>query len=63
MYKVCADINDVEFREIIADQRFSAECKAIARCWLTNNSKLMFLCSPNNPTSNSSEQEISCYHW
>lgn len=52
MYKVCADINDVAYREHLldADFQFKAE-DLLARC--DEHTKLIFLCSPNNPTGNS----------
>jgi histidinol-phosphate aminotransferase len=52
MYKVLADINQVEFREVLLDKDFQADTQALLNR-ADANSKLMFLCSPNNPTSNS----------
>ena len=51
MYKVCADINDVEYRPVLLDEQFqfTAE-KLLAAC--DDNTKLIWLCSPNNPTGN-----------
>ncbi|MCR4852592.1 MAG: histidinol-phosphate transaminase [Prevotella sp.] len=51
MYKVCADINDVEYRPVLLDKnyQFSAD-KLLAAC--DANTKLIWLCSPNNPTGN-----------
>jgi histidinol-phosphate aminotransferase len=52
MYKVCADINNVEYREALLKNDYQPDTAALLD--LTDkNSKLMFLCSPNNPTSNS----------
>ena len=52
MYKVCADINDVEYRTVLLDDhyQFSAD-KLLAPC--DANTKIIWLCSPNNPTGNS----------
>ena len=52
MYKVCADINDVEYRTVLLDDhyQFSAD-KLLAAC--DANTKIIWLCSPNNPTGNS----------
>ena len=52
MYKVCADINDVEYRTVLLDDhyQFSAD-KLQAAC--DANTKIIWLCSPNNPTGNS----------
>jgi histidinol-phosphate aminotransferase len=52
MYKVCADINNVEFREVLLNRDFQPDTEALLKL-IDNHSKLMFLCSPNNPTSNS----------
>lgn len=52
MYKVCADINQVEFREALLNKDYQADTQLLLSL-ADNRSKLMFLCSPNNPTSNS----------
>lgn len=52
MYKVCADINNVEFREALLTNNHQIDKGALLRL-ADKNSKLLFLCSPNNPTSNS----------
>lgn len=51
MYEVCADINDVEYRTVMLDEnfQFSAD-KLIAAT--DENTKVIWLCSPNNPTGN-----------
>lgn len=51
MYEVCADINNVEYRKVRldADFQFSAE-KLLAAA--DEHTKLIFICSPNNPTGN-----------
>lgn len=52
MYKVLAAINSVENREVLLTQSFEPNIKEILKnC--DDNSKLLFLCSPNNPTGNS----------
>ena len=52
MYRVAADINDVEFREIQLDAEFSFPAEQLtALC--DENTKLVFICSPNNPSGNS----------
>lgn len=51
MYRVAADINNIEMREVALREDFSLDREAmLAAC--DNNSRLMFLCSPNNPTGN-----------
>ena len=52
MYKVCADINGVEYRESLLNEHFQVNVQQLADL-ADSHSKLMFLCSPNNPTSNS----------
>lgn len=52
MYKVCADINRVEFREALLNDAYQPEPDTLLAL-ADKNSKLLFLCSPNNPTSNS----------
>lgn len=51
MYKVCADINDVEYRPVRLgeDYQLSAD-KILAAC--DDLTKVVWLCSPNNPTGN-----------
>ena len=52
MYKVCADINNVEYRKVTLNEEFDIEAYKIMDA--TNvNTKLIWLCSPNNPTTNS----------
>ena len=51
MYKVCADIQAVEFRKVLLYNDFSLNVKALLDA-ADSNTKLIFLCSPNNPTSN-----------
>ena len=51
MYKVCADINDVEYRTVLLDEHFQITAeRLLAAC--DENTKLIWLCSPNNPTGN-----------
>jgi len=52
MYKVCSSINDVEYRKVLLDGdfQFSADKLLSATNICT---KIIWLCSPNNPTGNS----------
>jgi histidinol-phosphate aminotransferase len=52
MYKVCADINGVEYRESLLNEHLQVNVQQLLGL-ADSRSKLMFLCSPNNPTSNS----------
>lgn len=56
MYEVCADINDVEYRPVLLDEHYqiSAE-KLLAVC--DKHTKVIWICSPNNPTGNSIQHE------
>ena len=58
MYKVCADINDVEYRPVLLDEHYQMDAdKLLAAC--DDNTKAIWLCSPNNPTGNNlSVEEI-----
>jgi histidinol-phosphate aminotransferase len=51
MYGVCADINDVEFRTVPLGKDFSLPVEELLKA-ADEHSKLMFLCSPNNPSAN-----------
>lgn len=52
MYKVLAGVNAVENREVLLQEDFTPNVPAILKAQ-DKHSKLLFLCSPNNPTSNS----------
>lgn len=51
MYGVCADINNVEYRQVNLEADFSLNADKVLAA-VDNNSKVIFLCSPNNPTGN-----------
>jgi histidinol-phosphate aminotransferase len=56
MYKVCADINDVEYRPVLLDENFQMDAdKLLSAC--DENTKLIWICSPNNPTGNNLNRE------
>lgn len=56
MYKVAASINDVEFREVPLRQDFSLDEEALLAA-ADERTKLLFICSPNNPSGNSFPRE------
>lgn len=51
MYKVSADINDVEIKKVNLTQQFQLDVEGILNI-TDGNTKLLFICSPNNPTGN-----------
>lgn len=56
MYKVCADINNVEYRPVLLDEQFDFKADDLLKA-CDNHTKLIWLCSPNNPTGNSLNRE------
>lgn len=56
MYKVLSEINNIENREVLLSQDFEPQVSAILDK-SDANSKLLFLCSPNNPTGNTFSEE------
>jgi histidinol-phosphate aminotransferase len=56
MYKVCADINDVEYRPVLLDENYQITAeKLLAAC--DGHTKVIWVCSPNNPTGNDLQRE------
>ena len=56
MYRVCADTNDVEYRPVMLDDKYQMDAdKVLAAC--DANTKLIWVCSPNNPTGNNIDRE------
>ncbi len=51
MYEVAADINDVEMRKVLLNEDFSLPVDRILEA-ADADSRLLFICSPNNPTGN-----------
>ena len=56
MYSVCAAINDIEYREVMLDEDFSLPVDKLLAA-ADAQSKLLFVCSPNNPTANAYSRE------
>lgn len=52
MYEVSANINDVEVRKVNLLPNFQLDLEGIAEA-IDEHTKLIFICSPNNPTGNS----------
>jgi histidinol-phosphate aminotransferase len=52
MYQVSANINDVEARKVLLTEDYQLNLEGIAEA-IDEHTKLIFICSPNNPTGNS----------
>ncbi|MDR1760935.1 MAG: histidinol-phosphate transaminase [Bacteroidales bacterium] len=51
MYKVCADINDVEYRKALLNEDFTLDAARVLEA-VNEKTKVVWLCSPNNPSGN-----------
>lgn len=56
MYEVSANINDVEVRKIPLRSDYQLNMEAIAEA-IDDHTKIIFICSPNNPTGNSIDRQ------
>ena len=56
MYQVAADINHVEVKKVSLSEDYQLDAQKLLS-YVDENTKLIFLCSPNNPTGNSFDQE------
>ncbi len=56
MYEVSAEINDVAVKKVNLTDEFEIDFGAVSEAF-DENTKLIFICSPNNPTGNSFERE------
>ena len=56
MYKVCADINDVEYRPVLLDEHYQMTADKLLAA-TDAHTKIIWLCTPNNPTGNSLNRE------
>ncbi len=56
MYEVSANVNDVEVKEVPLLPNFQLDLEALEQT-IDAKTKLIFLCSPNNPTGNNLERE------
>ncbi len=60
MYGVLANLNSVENREVLLSDDFQPQVEKILST-IDENTKIIFLCSPNNPTANSFSDESVAY--
>lgn len=51
MYEVCANINDIEYRKVKLDDNFEFSTGELLAA-TDENTKLIWICTPNNPTGN-----------
>ncbi|MDR2139732.1 MAG: histidinol-phosphate transaminase, partial [Tannerella sp.] len=51
MYQVCADINHVEYRRVLLNPDYTLDAERLLAA-VDGHTKVIFLCSPNNPTGN-----------
>ena len=51
MYTVLSNLNEIEERKVVLQADFQPDVDAILKA-VDTNSKLLFICSPNNPTGN-----------
>lgn len=56
MYRVAADVNNVSVKPALLNSDYSLNTKAVQQ-QIDGNTKLVFLCSPNNPTANLLDKE------
>lgn len=52
MYSVCAAINNIKVKEVPLNSSYQMDIQAIADA-IDDYTKMIFICSPNNPTGNS----------
>jgi histidinol-phosphate aminotransferase len=57
MYGVCADINGVEYRRVLMNDDFQPSYDKIMAA-VDANTKLVFFCSPNNPSANNIDRTV-----
>jgi len=56
MYKVLADVNDIKYKSVLLTDEFQLDKESIIE-QVNQNTKLIFICSPNNPTGNLIKKE------
>jgi histidinol-phosphate aminotransferase len=56
MYKVCADINEVEYRSVLLDENFALNAEELLNA-TDQHTKMIFLCTPNNPSGNDLDRD------
>jgi len=57
MYRVVANIHNINIKEVLLTKEFQPDTSRISKA-INPRSKLLFICSPNNPTGNAISYEI-----
>lgn len=57
MYEVAANINEVVVKKVFLNSDFQPDLNGILNA-IDNNTRLIFFCSPNNPTANSFQPQL-----
>ena len=52
IYEVSASVNDIQFIKVPLNEMFQIDLKKVTQLFEDKNLKLIFICSPNNPTGN-----------
>ena len=52
MYEVSAEINDIEIIKVPLNDKFQIDLNSLEKYFSNDTIKLLFICSPNNPTGN-----------
>lgn len=56
MYQVAADINNVEYRKVLLDSNYQFSAQRLLDA-ADDRTKMIFICSPNNPTGNEMDSD------
>jgi len=56
MYEVCANMNDVKVIKVELDEEFQVDLQTVLK--KSQQAKIIFICSPNNPTGNLIQQDL-----
>lgn len=56
MYKVCAEINNVGYNPVLLDENYQMSADKILNV-CNRDTKVIWICSPNNPTGNNLDRE------
>ncbi|VAW11014.1 Histidinol-phosphate aminotransferase [hydrothermal vent metagenome] len=56
MFKVLAGLNDVENRQVVLTNKLQLDVQGVVKA-IDERTKVIFICSPNNPTGNSFNEE------